>query len=275
MPDDDVTTTEPAEDTEVDSPDAGASTTPWSDDLEAAFEDEDLRSKVNEFLGDKVQPYVTRIEQEARPSRDATRLWDQFNDQPVDTFVQVGTELWGKEVADQIVSVLQGESPAPSDEDTDVDVDDEETDDESTQVAFDDLPPEVQNAVAKQQQEDQRKAYYEEIDRVKTDYADKLPKDEEGNPQLNVDIFHPFVLTAQGDFDAAAEAFLSWRDTAKSEFGINIPNADDVDAPPVINSDTKNASGKPPQTEEYESLDDAMDAFFKEQDSPPPTVGTA
>lgn len=258
---------------------------PWDSDLEEAFEDEDVRQQVSDFLGQKVQPYVTKVEQEARPSRDASRLWQGFEQQPVETSVQVVRELYGADVADRFAELLQGgsseeEAAAQVQEETDVDVSDTSAaEDEGTKgkISFDDLPPQVQNAIAEQEQEKQRVAYYAEIDRVKEEYADELPKVGEGDEaevNLNVDLFHPFVVAANGDFDAAAKAYIQWLGEAQEQFGIKVP--DNVETPPpTIDSQTRDAGATPPQSKEGQSLDEALDEFFEEQKSPPPTVGSA
>lgn len=276
--------------TETEETQAEETTSPWDSDLESAFEDEDVRKQVSDFLGQKVQPYVTKVEQEARPSRDATRLWDGFSEQPVETSIQVVKELYGDEIGSKFADLLQsGDTPeeaaATIEAETDVDVTDTsaaETDTEvGGKVKFEDLPPEVQNAVAAQEQEKQREAYYSEIDRVKAERGDDLPQtavegeEDKTEAVLDVDLFHPFVVAANGDFDSAAEAYIKWIGQAKEQFGVKVPEGE-VDVPPTaINSETKDASVKPPQVKEGQSLDDALDDFFNEQKSPPPTVGSA
>lgn len=264
-----------------------SSDAPWASDLEEAFEDEDVRSSVDEFLRKTVQPHITKIEQDSKPSRDATRLWDGFENQPVETSVAVVTELYGKEIADKFAELLQGgaspeEAAAKVEEDTDVDVSDTTAaeGDSTGKVKFEDLPPEVQDAVASQEQEKQREAYYSEIDRIKDERSDDLPKEGEGDEEkvvLDVDLFHPFVVAANGDFDTAADAYLKWLGQAKEKFGIQVPESAEGDEkiPPVIDSQTRDSGAKPPQKPEYADLDEAMDAFFDEQKTPPPTVGSA
>lgn len=265
-------------------------TSPWDSDLEAEFEDEDVRKQVSDFLGSKVQPYVTKVEQEARPSRDATRLWEGFSDQPVETSIQVVKELYGDEIGGKFADLLQsGSSPSEAateiEAETDVDVSDTSAAETSAEgdgkVKFEDLPPEVQNAVAAQEQEKQREAYYNEIDRVKSERGEELPQvavegeDDKTEPNLDVDLFHPFVVAANGDFDDAAEAYIKWIGQAKEQFGVQIPEGE-VEVPPTaINSETRDSSVTPPQSKEGQTLDEALDDFFAEQKSPPPTVGSA
>lgn len=261
-----------ADDVSQEQEDTGA---PWSTDLADAFEDEEQRKAVDEFLAKNVQPYVTKLEQESRPTRDATRLWEGFNESPVETYVQVSRELYGEEVADQVAAILQGEAQeeqVPSDTQGT-----EETATPDTQtpkgVSLDDLPVEVREAVAKQQAEEQRVAYYEEIDRVTKEHVDDLPKDAEGKAELDVDLFHPFVVAEGGDFDRAFAAYNQFYENAKKKFGIQVPDGENVEPPTTIDSQTRDASATPPQETNYESLDDAIDAFLDEQHAPPPTVG--
>lgn len=275
------------ENEETTSTEEAPSSLPWDSDLKDAFEDEDIRQKVSDFLGDKVQPYVTRVEQEARPNRDATRLWDGFEKQPVETSIQVVKELYGDEIGDRFAELLQGGS-TPSDAaaqvqtETDVDVTDttaaEGDEDTEGKVKFEDLPPQVQNAVAAQEQERQKEAYYSEIDRVKSERGNDLPQEGEGDeakPVLDVDLFHPFVVAAEGDFDAAAEAYIKFLGQAKEQFGIKVPDTPTDSPPQVVNSETRDAGPTPPQSKEGQSLDEALDEFFNEQKAPPPTVGAA
>jgi hypothetical protein len=250
---------------------------PWDQDLAGTFEDEAVRSQVSDFLGEHVQPYVTRLEQESRPNRDAARLWEGFAETPVQTYVQVSRELFGDEVADRVAATLQGEEPTPTPApDTQTEGDEQttapETPADDGDIPFEKLPANVQEAVAKQEAEEQRTAYYNEVERVTKEHADDLPKDAEGNPQLNVDLFHPFVVAADGDFDQAYDQYAQFYATARQEWG-GEPQAETP--PPAIDSTTRDAAATPPQEVKYGSLDEAMDAFFDEQKSPPPTVGAA
>ncbi len=256
---------------------------PWDDKVTEAFEDEAVQKAVSDFLGKEIQPYVTQLEQNSKPNRDATRLWEALETAPVDTSVQVVRELFGGDIADKFVAIMQGEEPPETQEnESEENEENEPTTPSKQNIAFDDLPPEVQNAVAAQQQETQKKAYYDEIERVKVEHKDDLPTDDEGKPVLDVDLFHPFVVAANGDFDAALEGFVKWTDKAKESFGIQVPeNAateeenDENTPPPAINSETRDSAAKPPTEKTFDSLDDALDSFFEDQKSPPPTVGTA
>jgi hypothetical protein len=258
---------------------------PWDSDLETAFEDEAQRQAVSEFLSGNIQPYITKLEQEGKENRDANLLWEQYHEKPVETSVQVVEELFGKDKAEAFADLLQGveeaqEAAEKPDEEKPVEPGDDTTEgkqgNQVTQVEFDQLPPEVQEVVSREQQESQRKAYYAEIDRIKTEHSDELPKDAEGNPVLNADTFHPFVISADGNFDAAYEGFTKWLDEARQTFGLTgqEPSTDgQTTPPPTIDSRTRDASAAPPTVKTGQTLDDAMDEMFNELKSPPPTVG--
>jgi len=247
---------------------------PWDSDLAAAFEDEATREAVSEFLGEKVQPYVTKIEQESKPDRDASLLWEQFHEEPVATTIQVIKELYGEDKADAFAAILQGESEEnqPSSEDV---TKTEENAPEDKSVEFDQLPPEVQELIQNQRLEESRKAYYGEIDRIKEEHKDELPKDEEGNPRLDADTFHPFVVAAEGDFDEAYKGFQNWITAARKAAGIATEetSTEGNEPPPTIDSKARDASTTVPTKKEHPTFEDAMDEMFEELKAPPPTVG--
>lgn len=252
---------------------------PWDSDLESAFEDEATRTAVSEFLGEKVQPYVTKLEQGSKPDRDASLLWEQFHEEPVATTIQVIRELYGEEKADAFTAILQGEEEdnKPTTEDVTTTTTKTEPAQTSTEIAFEQLPAEVQAIVQKDKLEESRKAYYGEIERIKTEHAEELPKDDDGKPRLDADMFHPFVVAAEGDFDAAYDGFQKWIDTARREAGL-VTGEQNTDAqtttpPPTLNSNARDASAKVPATAAHPTLDGALDEMFEELKAPPPTVG--
>ncbi len=252
-------------------------TSPWDSDLATAFEDEATREAVSEFLGEKVQPYVTKLEQESKPDRDATVLWEQFHEEPVATTIQVIKELYGPEKAEAFADILQGSTEEPP---TEGDVTKPETNEEpvtnentDTSIKFEQLPPEVQEVIQAQKLEESRKAYYSEIDRIATEHADELPKDDEGKPKLPADTFHPFVVAADGDFDAAYEGFQKWIESARSELGVQQETSTTDTPPPTIDSRTRDASQRVPEQKKHQTIDGALDEMFDELKAPPPTVG--
>lgn len=253
-------------------------TNPWDSDLASAFEDEETREAVSAFLGEKVQPYVTKLEQESKPDRDASLLWEQFHEEPVATTIQVIRELYGEEKADAFTAILQGENAPEAPESGDVSKETEEAPTEEptdTSIKFEQLPTEVQELIQSQKLEESKRAYYSEIDRIREAHKDELPKDDEGNPRLDADMFHPFVVAAEGNFDEAYNGFQNWVKTALKEAGVNTETeeTDGNTPPPTIDSKTRDASAQVPAQPKNQTLDGAMDEMFEELKAPPPTVG--
>lgn len=228
---------------------------PWQSDLEAAFEEPEVRSRVDEYLRSKVQPYVTQLEQQSAPNRDANRLWESFHEDPLATYEQVTREVLDEERAERIAAILRGEEP--DEDDGYGDWDDDEDEDEGTQQ----YPPEIQELI----EERQRQQYESVLEDVKT----KL--EEEGVP-FHRQQFEPYIVAHDGNLDKAVASYREWVGEAKELFGIKVPKPEDI-PPPAINSDTRAGSVTPPVEESYNSLDDAVDAFFKEQNTAPPNVG--
>ena len=257
------------------------SQSPWDSDLASAFEDEETRAKVSEFLGNTVQPYVTKLEQDSKPDRDASILWEQFNNEPVSTTIQVIRELYGEDKADAFAEILKGESDQGNETETTKPEDTTATETttppntpEDRTVTFEQLPPEVQEIIQGQKLEESRKAYYAEIDRLKDEHAEELPKDEDGNPRLNADTFHPFVVAADGNFDEAYKGFQSWIESARKEAGlVDASTETETDGPPTtIDSRARDASARVPEKREHMTFDDALDEMFNDLKAPPPTV---
>ncbi len=253
---------------------------PWAKDLEASFDDPDVRARVDEFLRQTVQPRVTQLEQTTKPNRDALKLWDAFQENPVQTYVQVAAELFGEDEAARIARIAQGEQeaepPAAAAPEQEWSDDGNEPPSEGDgPLSLDKLPPEVREMVASKQAEEQRNQYYKLLDQLREDHADELPKDAKGEPVLDIDVFHPFVVSAGGDFEAAFQGYLNWSEKAGVQSTPSEEEAEaHTEAPPAIDSTTRAAPGAvPPQEKQFGSLDEAMDSFFDEQQSPPPTVG--
>jgi hypothetical protein len=227
--------------------------TPWSDDIARTFTDPELQQQVDGFLRETVQPYVTQLEQKSQPSRDAERLWNDFSQDPNNTFHAVAVELYGQEAADKLTAAISGEEDPEVTSDTPAD---------DFKVDEDELPDNVREAVEFVQSERQQR----EWDAAFKDIA----FDDEGNQIIDEELFYPFVTAADGDIDQAKDAYLAWQDSAKEKFGINVPNPDDVDTPPkTLDPNGGGATTAPPQQKEYKDIDEAIDDFFAEQSAPP------
>ena len=112
---------------------------------------------------------------------------------------------------------------------------------------------------------EREEAYNSELARIKSDHDLE---------SLNEELFYPFVVASNGDFDVAAQAYKDYAAKAQAEFGIQVPSPDDIvppSSPPVIGGSQQHTA--PPQQKEYKDLNDAMDAFFNEQRQAPQVVG--
>lgn len=231
---------------------------PWASDLEAAFEDEATRGQVDAFLREKIQPRVTELEQATAGNRNAEKLWTDFSERPVETFVTVANELFGDDVTEAIGNVLRGEGTQE---------DEQILSDLENEGEAGNLPPEAKEAIEYFQTKRREEAYEAELDRV-----------QKANPDVEIDegLFHPFIVAAEGDFDVAIEGYKTFAETAKEKYGVNVPSPDDVptpDPPTVVGKETPSASPAPTEPKN-QTLDEALDDFFNEQSSPPTVVGT-
>lgn len=252
--DDEPTTPDPPV---VDDPAPAPSDTPWAADLETLFEDPAVRGQVDGFVREKIQPYVTQLEQATQVNRDAERLWNDFRETPVDTFGAVAVELFGDEKAEELRALLAGETPPEEPPVT-------PTPDtyEEFSIDEDELPPHVREAVEyaanKKQQEEWDEAF-----------ADVQARN--SDVEIVEELFYPFVTAADGDIDEAASSYKAWYEKGKTKFaGIEIDPDDipDTNPPPVNNPKVDPAPSAPPEKQQ-QTLDEAMDEFFAEQNAPP------
>lgn len=255
---------ETEESTETPAPEATpeAPTTPWDADIQAAFDDPAQREAVSAFMREKYQPYVTKLEQDSAPNRDATRLYESFVEDAPGTFTAVANEIYGPEAAQKMLDALD-ESPSEP-----TDTPEEAAD--ALGVDLDELPLEARQAIEFVQEQRQEAAYKEAISEVKEDLLDD-------DVELVEDLFHPFVAAADGDFRLAAENYNEWFKRGAEQFGIKVPDPNevpdpDVTPPPTINPKAGGNVSAPPTQTQGQSLDDALDEFFAENPSAPPTV---
>jgi hypothetical protein len=89
-------------------------------------------------------------------------------------------------------------------------------------------------------------------------------------------LFHPFVASAEGDFDAAAKGFSEWRSQVAQRYAPPAPDPDPDPAPPTLGTDP--AATVPPVEKKYtgaDGLDNALEDFFAENRAgAPPVVGS-
>lgn len=246
---------------EVDAPvvDAPAATLsgPWAKDLEAAFTDPEMQRTVDAFLREKVQPHVTRMEQNVAELADAKVLMDDLINRPGETFLALTEELFGQDKAASVYDALQTgavvEKP-DGEGGTDLVVTDASA-----------LDPETKALLAELKADKDRAVYDNAIADTVTKYADTV--------KIVPDLFHPFVHTADGDLDKAAGAYKAFYDRFATEFGVvTPPPAALPGAPPTLGGESASGGTTPPVEKHYDSIGDALDDWFNEQRSAPPTI---
>lgn len=225
----------------------GQGSGPWMSDLQALGLDANSISAVDGFLREKVQPRVTQLEQRIAEADAATRLYSDLNNDPVDTYLAITEELYGSEVAQQVLDMLQaGQEPEPQPA--------------QTPNALD---PRVEKVVTHFEREMARNEYESAKQRVLA-----------ANPDVDGDLLDPFVAAAEGDFDAAVQGYKSYYAKVVEKVGGQLAQPADETAtpPPALGSDTA-ARTAPPVQKSYANFDEALDDFFSERGAAPPTVG--
>lgn len=225
---------------------------PWQSDLQQRFPDEDVRGRVDEYVRETVQPYITRLEQDSAEDRYAKKLWDDFTQDPAGTYLAVTREMFGDDAAqeaEQLLDTLGNEG------------EDVPTGDLESVFDEEDLPPRYRQAVDAWEDQQREDAYYDELDRVAAANEDLGLDDDDS-------LFHPFVSAAEGDFDLAVEGYRSFLSRFKPAGA-----GESEQAPPAIGSDVA-AQTTPPTETAYETLDDALDAMFDEEKTAPTVVGS-
>jgi hypothetical protein len=225
--------------------------------LETRFADPEIRQAVDGFLRETVQPHVTRLEQSAAELADAKVLMDDLINRPGETFLALTEELFGQEQAGKVYSALQSGDI--------VEVPDATGGTELEVKDASSLDPETKALLAELKQDKDRAAY----DRAITDTVEKYKEQVEIEP----DLFHPFVHTADGDMDRAALAYKEYVTQFTAKYGAP-PAADPPapGAPPTIGGENAGPT-VPPTVKNYGTdINAAIDDWFTEQKASPPTL---
>jgi hypothetical protein len=235
---------------------APAAKSPWDADLAERFPDEATRSAVSAYLGEKVQPYVTNLEQS---NAQAKELLEDFRTAPKDTFLEVAQELIDAEALSpgDVTEFINSLTPA---EQAEVQA---QVEGQPPRADLSQLPPEVQEIVnerATEKQRTQEKAAFDaEFARVKA-----------ANPTVEFDesLFIPEVARL-GDFDSAVASYqerygpyLAWR---KENPLPESTETTTTPAPQTVGSGEAEGGTQPPTQEKYDNLDDAIEAHFAER----------
>lgn len=231
---------------------------PWANDLAEVFADEAIREQVDGFLRERVQPYVTQVEQR---SQVAGQLYEDLSNTPGPTYLAITEELFGDEVATEIHQMLLkrfGESdeqaPAPEAQ--------APAATEAPQQG--DLDPRVK-AVVDHYEKEQREAQYNALIKAAVDK----------HPDIKPDYFHPFVAAANGDTELAYAGYKAWRDGMLADHQAQTEGEQTAQPPAVLGSDTRTPT-TPPTEKKYKSMDEAIDDTIAElRQGAPLTVGSA
>lgn len=217
---------------------------PWAQDLAQTFEDEAVRGQVDQYLRTKVQPHITQLEQQAAANADAQRLWDALSSDPYDAYVQITNEMFGEEAGQAILGALQGEQGP-----------------EAQQQA--------EQYVAQQAQTDPRlaaAAEWVEQQQAQQYYDAELARVQNDHPDVDPEMFHPFVAAADGNFEEAYSLYTGWLAQYNEKHGTPPTEPETPQAPPVVGSGEAAAGTSALPTEpKKQSLNDAIDDWMSEQ----------
>jgi hypothetical protein len=202
---------------------------PWDADLASTFEDEATRNAVSAFLGQRVQPHVTRVEQASKAGRE---LIEALNSDPDGTIKQIVEAVYEEEDAKAILAAF--------DEDADLTV-------QPPPETTSDLDPRVQRLIDKEQEEQDKAAFMTEFNRV---------KDANPDVDLDFDLFVPFVAKA-GDFDQAVLDYANYLTRFRESAGGTQPTPPEgetagAEGPPAtLGTGTATGVGSAPTEKEY------------------------
>jgi hypothetical protein len=224
---------------------------PWAAKLNEVFSDPATRGQVDQFLRQEVQPYTTRLEQQAASvNADAARLYEDLSQNPNETTFAIINELYGEQAAQQFAATLQAQQQAQPD------------------VQQGQLDPRLTEVADWVEQKRAAEQYDAEVARVVSEnpaIAQSLPPGVDFGTAIA-----DFVVAAGGDFDQAVTRFQEWR----AAFGQPAQAAPPAEAPPVMDN---NGTETPPIEQKHQTLDEAMADFMAEQRAAkaPPVVGTS
>jgi hypothetical protein len=219
---------------------------PWSSDLSGLGLEGDSLTRVDAYLRGTWQPRMTQFEQQLAQSANARELWDDFQADPRNTYLAVGAQLFGDEKVEALEKLLAQQEEAAQ-----------------AQEAESPTDPRVAKMLEDYEARQQREAYERQLGAVKA-----------ANPELDEDLFHPFVIAAEGNFDDAVSRYNTYMGTVQAKYGQ--PQIEVPDAPTTLGiGDGDGGSVVPPTAERYDSIEAALEATLAEaRGGSAPAVGT-
>lgn len=242
--------------TEVPAPAAESlSDSPWAADLNLLFEDQQTRTRVDEYMRTKVQPHTTKLEQQLAETKDAQRLFTDLNENPGQALVNLTAEVYGQEAATDLANYLNAQAQQTQEVQ------------QAQQAQFAQLDPQTAAEIAALRE------YREE-----QVYEAAMKQTIAANPDIDPDDLHIWVAQTEDDkgnvdFNAAVGLYRGY--IAK-----HVPaSTDNQVIPPVTGSDVGSAQSTtvPAQRtfargEGKKALDDAIEDFVRtnrKQEAPP------
>lgn len=234
------------------------STGPWAQDLQQTFTDPQIAADVDAFLRSRVQPHMTKLEQQYAETEAARQLYQAYETDAEAANVAVNRSLYGDNYADQMAASL-GRTDLLSQQAAQT-AQPAQTQAAAPQQAA--LPPEYQEMYTEWSAAKQQAAYDDAKTAFLTDpqYADIKP-----------DLFDPFVAGAT-TWEEAVGAYRAYAANFSQNGNTNEPPPQ---PPPTLGSTAVGAPGSTPSYPAGESLSDAIDGIFSENKPlPPPTLGS-
>jgi len=301
---DGTTAPETAETTEAATP----GDAPWSADLAERFEDETVRSQVDAYLREKVQPHTTQLEQNLAQLRDAVpeglqRFWADLGEDPDAALTALASQVYddnpeAEEIFKVAIKYAAG-NPDASEEEV-IEAATEHVQQGGTSDEFEvELDPEDRerlNYVDQKMAEDEDKEYRASLNELKEAHPDHFVT-AEGQPMTEeqlVDVLSPLVVAAPEEMDddeALAYAFERYQKTytlihgggpgseaaaAEAVAGLTDAQIDSINAasgaPPIV---TGGQNASVPAQKQYDSIADAVRDFGAEmaaKKAAPPVV---
>lgn len=223
---------------------ASAQGTPWDNDL-AFIEDESIRSQVSDYLGQKVQPYVTQLEQRSKPAVD---FFEEFNNEPGATTLGIIEEVYGADAAKSFADYLtdtfsnEGDGGNPA---------------ETQQPAQTAQDPRLERMLNSWELEEQEREWKKGLAEFQTQHADV---------EIDDLLFRPFAAMTDGDLDQALVGYQNFLNTAREKFapgeGTTETGETEVKPPPALG--TQGGGTPPPVEPTGQSIGDAIEGWVND-----------
>lgn len=239
---------------------------PWQKDISERFTDPEVAAAVDGFLREKVQPYVTQVEQRTAGNEKAAELYKDLHEDPEGTWYALTSEIFGEESATKLVDTYNQTLEATGDPAAA-----EEAAQEVAEQKTDALSPEDRAALDAIKNDRLEKEYHTAVDQ----FIEAQP---EGSKPVK-ELFHPHIVAAEGDLDAALASYQHAAEKLREQYGITPEQvaAQQQEPPPTIGSEQQSAAASTtPQQKDYNgNLNAAIDDMFDDLKSgAPPTVGS-